>query len=126
MPCTGSKRALGKASWRGLRCEALLVGGLEVGAPADRLHGLCLLPSLCLPEGPRGLPLSQAPEHSPSLASLHGDFLDSQTSRGQLGLCSPARISPWEPRPRAHYGRLLSLGGVRAQPSCPAVKQMFE
>lgn len=56
MLCTGSKRALGKASWRRrLWCEALMVRGLEVGAPAEGLHSLCQPPQLCLPEGPRGL-----------------------------------------------------------------------
>lgn len=57
MPCTGRKRALGKASWRWLWCEALLVRGLEVGAPADRLHGLCLLPQPLSPGRTTGPPL---------------------------------------------------------------------
>lgn len=79
--------ALGESSWRRWHdsCEARF-GGLEVGFPAEALHGLGQLPpaSVSLRDLGTSPPLCYAPNNR-ALVVLREGLLDSQTGHPALG-----------------------------------------
>lgn len=94
-----------------------------MGVPAERLLAFANSPAFVSWKDHGASPLSQASEHSPRLAAFPGlaDVLG-----GSWGFASQLESARGGPGPGTHYGRLPSLGGVGAQPSRPAVRQMFE